>query len=337
MLDLRQIQYFICLYEEGSFTKAARRLNVVQPALSMQIGRLEKRLGVSLFERTPRGVAATPAGESAYRLYQPILLDLHNASQLMMELSGKVSGKIAVGIIPSITNSVLADVLSRFGAKYPDVGIRIDEAYSGTLVDWVIGGDLDIAVVNNFRRKAGISVHPLVNEELLLVGRRKPGAVGTAPVAFKHLKDFDLVLPSRRHGLRTIVNDIAEQQRLEITPKIEVDALAPTLKLVAEGELMTVLPAIVARRAAIDLPLQTRRIIEPQLTRELVYVYRAHRPLSLAVKGFMDLLSEELKRALGEKATRGRIKEPTPSRQEIVHTPIDPSDESAKRRGPFPE
>jgi DNA-binding transcriptional LysR family regulator len=107
-----------------------------------------------------------------YRLYQPILLDLRNASQLMMELRGKVTGKIAIGIIPSITNSVLADVLSRFGATYPDVEIRIDEAYSGTLIDWVAIGDLDVAIVNGTRRKSGISAHPLVEEELLLVERR---------------------------------------------------------------------------------------------------------------------------------------------------------------------
>jgi DNA-binding transcriptional LysR family regulator len=257
---------------------------------------------------------SSAAGEAAYRLYQPILLDLRNASQLMMELSGKVSGKIAVGIIPSITNSVLADVLSCFGTKYPDVEIRIDEAYSGTLVDWVIGGDLDIAVVNSFHRKAGISAHPLVKEELLLVERRQPGTAAAAPIAFKRLKDFDLVLPSRRHGIRTIVNDIAEQQRLDITPKIEVDALAPTLKLVAEGELLTILPAIVARRAAIDLPLQTRRIIEPKLTRELVYVYRAQHPLSLAVKSFLALLTEELKRALGEKTASVRAGMSPPQR-----------------------
>jgi LysR family transcriptional regulator, nitrogen assimilation regulatory protein len=304
MLDLRQIQYFVCLYEEGSFTRAARRLNIVQPALSMQIRRLEKRLGVDLFERTPRRVAATPAGESVYRIYCPILLDLRNANQLMMELSGKVSGKIAVGIIPSITNSVLADVLSHFGAKYPDVEIRIDEAYSGTLIDWVLTGDLDVAIVNSTKRTAGISTYPLVEEELLLVERRSAGK-GSGPIAFRQLKELGLVLPSRRHGIRMIVNEIAEQQGLQIVPKIEVDALAPTLKLVAEGDLMTVLPAIVARRAAAELPLQTRRIIAPKLTRELVYVYVAHRPLSLAVKSFIDFLSEELRRALGKKARSG--------------------------------
>jgi len=75
MLDLRQIQYFVCLHEERSVTRAARQLNVVQPALSMQINRLERRLGLTLFDRTARGMIPTAAGEAMYRLYVPILLD----------------------------------------------------------------------------------------------------------------------------------------------------------------------------------------------------------------------------------------------------------------------
>ena len=98
MLHLRQIQYFVCLHEERSVTRAARQLNVVQPALSMQINRLEKRLGLTLFDRTAHGMIPTAAGEAMYRLYVPILLDLKNANQRVMELSGKVLGKIAVGI-----------------------------------------------------------------------------------------------------------------------------------------------------------------------------------------------------------------------------------------------
>lgn len=297
MLDLRQIQYFVCLYEEGSVTRAARRLNVVQPALSMQIGRLEKRLGVDLFERTARGMIPTSAGEAMYRLYLPVLLDLKHANQQMMELSGKVLGKIAVGIIPSITNSVLADVLRRFGERFPDVEIRIDEAYSGTLIDWLAAGDLDLAIVNSARRKAGLSMHPLIDEELLLL-QRDQAKRDLRPIPFRRLRELALVLPSRRHGMRNIVDEAAEKIGIRITPQIEVDALAPTLKLVAESNLATVLPAIVARRAMVDLPLRTRRIVEPALRRQLVYVYRAQRPLPLVLTAFIEVLGDELKRGL---------------------------------------
>lgn len=295
MLDLRQIQYFVCLYEERSVTRAARRLNVVQPALSMQINRLEKRLGVNLFERTARGMIPTSAGEAMYHLYLPILLDLKHANQQVMELSGKVLGKIAVGIIPSVTNSVLADVLRRFGGDYPDVEIRIDEAYSGTLIDWVVAGDLDFAIVNSARRRAGTATYPLIEEELVLVERRTPKD-NPPPIPFKRLKELALVLPSRRHGIRSIVDDAAEKAGIEITPQIEVDALSPTLKLVSESKLAAVLPAIVARKSALELPLQTRRIVEPALKRQLVCVYRAQRPLSRIITAFIEILGQELKR-----------------------------------------
>jgi DNA-binding transcriptional LysR family regulator len=295
MLDLRQLQYFACLYEERSVTRAARRLNIVQPALSMQIGRLEKRLGIDLFERTARGMIPTSASEAMYQLYLPILLDLKHANQQVMELSGKVLGKIAVGIIPSITNSVLADVLRRFGAKYPDVEIRIDEAYSGTLIDWVMAGDLDFAIVNSARRKAGVSMHPLIDEELVFV-ERGTAKRNLAPIAFRRLEELALVLPSRRHGIRSIVDDAAEEIGIQITPQIEVDALAPTLKLVSESKLTTVLPAIVAQKSMTELPLRTRRIVEPVLKRQLVYVYRSQRPLSRILNTFIAILSKELKR-----------------------------------------
>jgi LysR family transcriptional regulator, nitrogen assimilation regulatory protein len=264
MLDMRQIQYFICLYEERSVTRAARRLNVVQPTLSTQINRIENRLGISLFERTARGMIPTSAAEAMYRLYVPIMVDLKHADQKLMELSGKVLGNIAVGIIPSITNSLLADVLRHFGKKYPDVAIRIGEAYSGTLVDWVMAGDLDFAVVNGMRRKPGTTRHPLIDEELVLLERGTQKS-NLAPIPFKRLKDLALVLPSRRHGIRSIVDDAAEKAGIQITPQIEVDALAPTLKLVSESALMTVLPTIVAHKSTTELPLQMRRIVEPAL------------------------------------------------------------------------
>jgi DNA-binding transcriptional LysR family regulator len=297
-MDFRRLRYFVCLYEEANITRAAVKLNLVQPALSMQIQRLELELKLELFERTPRGVVATPAAQALYELYRPILIDLRNANERVMALSGKVLGKIAVGIIPSITNSVLADALSRFGTRFPEVDVRIDEAYSGTLIDWVANGDLDFAVVNRTRRHTGISSHALVSEELLLVHRRRKERHRPKPIPFAELVNRKLVLPSRRHGLRMIVEQIAEERGLSIVPKIEVDALAPTLKLVAESDLMAVLPSVVVRKAMADAPLQATRIVDPRPSRELVYAHRTQRTLSLAASKFLEILTSELKRSL---------------------------------------
>src|SRR6478752_722344 len=119
-MDLRQIEYFVALYDERSITKAAARLNVVQPALSMQISRLEKTFKTKLFERTSRGVVPTDVGRTFYGLCQRILSDVYEAQRYLRDASGKISGDLAVGLMPSVANSVLPDVLAQYKAAYPD-------------------------------------------------------------------------------------------------------------------------------------------------------------------------------------------------------------------------
>ncbi len=82
-MDLRQISYFVAVFEEGSMTRAARRVHVVQPALSMQIAKLERELGQRLFERLPKSMVPTAEGRTLYRLVQPILRDLAEARTRM--------------------------------------------------------------------------------------------------------------------------------------------------------------------------------------------------------------------------------------------------------------
>src|ERR1700692_3763353 len=88
-MDLRQIEYFVALYDERSITKAARRLNVVQPALSMQISRLERTFKTKLFERTSRGVGPTDIGHSYYGLCQKILRDVYDAQRYLRAARGR--------------------------------------------------------------------------------------------------------------------------------------------------------------------------------------------------------------------------------------------------------
>ena len=148
-MDLRQIEYFVALYDERSITKAARRLSVVQPALSMQISRLERTFKTKLFERTSRGVVPTDTARTFYGLCQNILGDVDEARRCLRDASGKVTGDLTVGLMPSVANSVLPAVLAEYKSNYPDVTLRIVEAYSGSLLDQLYSGKLDLAVINN--------------------------------------------------------------------------------------------------------------------------------------------------------------------------------------------
>jgi len=93
-MDFKQMQYFLCLAQERNMTRAARRLNIVQPALSMRIARLEASLCKQLFFRTPEGVVLTPAGEEFERLVAPIIRDIDRAREEMARLDGKIAGRV---------------------------------------------------------------------------------------------------------------------------------------------------------------------------------------------------------------------------------------------------
>ncbi|WP_238297384.1 LysR family transcriptional regulator, partial [Methylobacterium soli] len=118
-MDLRQISYFVALFEEGSVTRAAQRVNVVQPALSMQIAKLERELGQRLFDRQPKAMVPTAAGRTLHRLVQPIQRDVAEAHATMARLSQTVSGRVTAGILSSLSMSIVPSVLVRFAAAYP--------------------------------------------------------------------------------------------------------------------------------------------------------------------------------------------------------------------------
>lgn len=174
-MDLRQIEYFVALYDERSVTKAAARLNVVQPALSMQISRLERTFKTKLFDRNSRGVVPTDVGRTFYGICQKILGDVDEARRYLRDASGTIAGNLTIGLMPSVANSVLPEVLARYKAEYPEVTLRLVEAYSGSLLDQLNSGKLDLAVVNNSSSLGRIAITPLFRDYLVLVTRYLPG------------------------------------------------------------------------------------------------------------------------------------------------------------------
>ncbi|TAA44551.1 LysR family transcriptional regulator [Pseudoxanthomonas winnipegensis] len=293
-MDLRQINYFLALYEEGSVTRAAQRMNVVQPALSMQIAKLERELEQKLFERTPKRMVPTAAGRTLHRLVTPIQRDLAAAMTHMANLSGTVSGEVSIGVLSSVTRSVIPGVLMAYSANYPDVRISIADGYSQTFIEWVNAGRLDVAVINRPARRLGLEMIPLLEEEMVLVGAR-----GNAPPKIRSLGDvaaLKLVLPSKRHGLRAELERHMAGLTVELEPQLEIDSTDSIADLVARSDWFTVLPSIAVHRQLLDGSLVGYSIGRSRITRHLVVIHQARHPLGPAAM----LLVERLREALHE-------------------------------------
>ena len=300
-MDLRQIEYFVALYDERSVTKAAARLNVVQPALSMQISKLERSFKTKLFDRNSRGVVPTDVGRTFYGICQKILGDVDEARRYLRDASGKIAGSLTIGLMPSVANSVLPDVLAQYKADYPDVTLRIVEAYSGSLLDQLNSGKFDLAIVNNSSNLGRIAITPLFRDYLVLVTRHRGGKKSPADIAANRLQEFRLVLPSQRQGMRAQVDSMLASRGITLQPEIELDSLGPTLELVRGSDWATILP-IVAVKSAVDRKLLScQRIVDPEMPREVIVATPITRAPTLAAELFLKTIKAAVAKLLAGK------------------------------------
>ena len=236
-MELRQMQYFLCLAEEKNVTRAARQLNIVQPALSMQIAKLEAELGQKLFDRSVQGMTLTSAGEALVRLTAPIVRDAEYARQEMAQLGGRISGRVSVGLITSVAQSTMASSSATVASRYPEITLSACEGYTETLVDWVNTGQLDFALINVPRRKTPLAAHHIMDEEMVFACRKDSPVRPPAKLRFDHIANFDLVLPSKRHGLRLILDEHAAAVGIDLRPRLELDTLPALCDVIATTDL----------------------------------------------------------------------------------------------------
>lgn len=295
-MEFRQVQYFLCLFEEGAVTKAAHRLNIVQPALSMQIAKLEDHLGQQLFERTKQGMVPTAAAREMYRLFLPIMRDFANAHAQLLSNDGEIRGQVDIGLIASITEGVLVETLSAFSQNYPDVAVKVADGYSTTLIDAVTAGRLDAAIVNKPRRTLALNVEHIVDEEMVLI--TSAGYASSLPrqLTLRQVASLglQLVLPTRGHGLRSNIDSFAQNEDIELVPKFEIDSLVTTIKLVEQTLLATIVPRIAVHQALAAGRLRSHNIVSPRLIRQVVAVSHPRRPLNPATKLFLAMLGKNM-------------------------------------------
>lgn len=293
-MDLRQLDQFVTVYEEGSFSRAARRANCTQPALSVQIRNLEDELGVSLFTRSRRGVVPTIAGKRLYARSLSILSAVADTRIAVRELSGDVTGALTIGTVPSVSRSALPAALSRFTEVHPNVELTLDEAYGGTLTDRVAAGELDFAVVTSAVSHEGIEATLLAEHELVLVSGPGSGLTPFERIRLQDLSPLRMVLPTRRHAIRQLIDTHIARAELEVESTIESDGLNTTLEYVRHSGWSTLTAVASVIDAGDSGALVINPIVRPRAQLDYYLIRQVRRPLNSASERFIQLLREEL-------------------------------------------
>jgi DNA-binding transcriptional LysR family regulator len=144
-MELRHLRYFVAVAEARSFTRAAEEIHVAQPALSVQVRRLEDELGVALLDRSRRAVALTAAGEVMLAEARRLLAQLDVAVRTVQRTASGATGRLAVGFVPSASNAALPPLLRGFREEHPDVEIQLHELAPDALVRGTHEGRLDVS------------------------------------------------------------------------------------------------------------------------------------------------------------------------------------------------
>ena len=302
-MTIRQLRYFLRIIELKSFSKAAAFLHVAQPALGLQIRKLEEELDVKLLNRHSRGITPTEAGLLLREHANIILRQIERAKLSLTDLSGPPRGKIAVGVTPTLNLILATQLVERCIRDYPSVSLSIVGGMSEDLMKWVESDRLDLAFSYNPSAVQGLVCEPLLIEDLCLISRGdgSPQTHGndTLTASLEEAAALPLILPSMASGMRMLVEEAANDRGLKINILLEIDSVTATKELVIKGTGHGILPFGAVKREVGDGRIIARRFTDPTLSREMYLVYSAKRPASnatTAIREMMrDVVSENIK------------------------------------------
>lgn len=295
MISLRQIRSFVAVYEEGSFTAAARREGATQSGISQHLKQLETELGVALLERKGRDVEPTLAGKLYYRECVEVLKKLEAAQQSVVVRH--VQGAIRVGLMPTFTRSVLAPALEKFLASAPGSEISVTEAYSGVLTEMILKGELDFAIVPAFEGAIGIAHRLLARDREMLVSAKRGKKSNVNPVKLSELGPLKVVLPGLQNTRRRNIETYFSVNSVTVAQRLELDAMMGTLQFVASSDWVAILPFVMMVSDLDGGQFDIRPLEDPPFYSEFVLIEPARKVMSPAAALFADILKMEAERS----------------------------------------
>jgi LysR family transcriptional regulator, nitrogen assimilation regulatory protein len=288
---LQDIRLFIAVYEEKSFTGAARRENATQSGVSQHIRKLEDRFGVRLFTRIGGAVTPTPAGDMFYRRALEAHKELEAATREVRAYGVGLEGRISVGLLPSLTRCVLAPALAQFMQQNPNATVRVIEAYSDLLAEKARAGEIDFAIVPAYCDANGLKSLFFLNTPEILVSWSGAPLEHLKPVHLADLDPLKLVVPGSTR--RAYLEAYLVSSGARVLRRIELDSMFATLDFVEGTEWQAILPGIMMVPEIDRRRLTLNLLTQPALSLDLVRMAPARNPLSPVAEAFYACLQAE--------------------------------------------
>jgi len=237
-MELRSIRYFVQVADEGSITRTADKIGIAQPALTRHIKQLEAELGTQLLTRLPRGVRLTTAGRDFLDHARAIMLEVARASEHVRSKAQTPRGRVVMGTSPTLAPLLLPRCVARARQQCPTVTLKVVEGFSPQLLDALLTGRLDLAVMTNPPRTNALALTPLCSEPLVVIS--PPSTRGTRQAfSLAELSGTPFILTV---GLRTLVEQQLAAFGVGVRIEAEIDSIEAIRRLLVAGVGMTIMP-----------------------------------------------------------------------------------------------
>lgn len=267
-MESRQLRYFSEIAEAGSFTAAAARLHIAQPALSRQIAALERDLGVELFTRQPSGVALTEAGFILQRHADAIRLQAARARQEIADAAGDASGWISFGTNPSLGKLLFGSIAEAMTERFPRLRLSFVEGVGAQLLNRLLDGTLDLAITSKPAHAPGIMFRHLFSEPVFLVASRNQKPLPRVS-SWEDLGGLPLVVTNQQTSIASWVEEQSGLARTTLDLRFRVESAYAALDIVRRGLAYGVMPQSALNEYGASDGLQSERLPSATLDRHL--------------------------------------------------------------------
>jgi LysR family transcriptional regulator, nitrogen assimilation regulatory protein len=291
-MDIRQLRYFVAIADLKSFSKASQSLHVAQPALSLHVRNMEVDLGADLLRRTPQGVFPTEAGQVLLERARILLGEFERIKVDLQRQNIEPAGEVRLGLPGTIGDALSVPLILETNRLYPKVRLRISEAMSGFVLEWLTAGRVDIGLLYLPLEDRGMVSTPILTEELRLFGPTQRLSGFDLPkgkdLPLKKLVGLPLILPSASHGLRQLIDETIERQNLELNAIVEVDSYPAMKELVRQRLGFSILPFNAIKHDLANGTFESWRLGSPPL-RRTIHLISQRRPGARATEVVQEL------------------------------------------------
>lgn len=295
-LTLRQIRYFEALARHRHFGRAAEDAAITQPALSMQIKELEESLGTPLLERGARQIRLTGFGEVFLNRARAILRQIDELEDLAHAAQDQPTGKLRLGVIPTVAPYLLPSIIANLGITYPELAPNLRETVTPRLIEELLDGKIDTAIVALPVSEPGLTEVELFEEAFVLV---RPPQEANRPIPDPEmLREMRLLLLEEGHCFREQALSFCDMPSNRPRELLDGSSLATLVQMVGAGIGVTLIPEIA-------LPIETRaatvsiaRFKEPQPSRRIGMVWRKSSPIESHLMQIAEVVRQAAEKLL---------------------------------------